>query len=84
MTNHGTVPAELSQSELREFHSAVLQQLPDILPDEVRYFIRHKGELGKRLREVLAPIVRSTDSGSRRSGRVVRREMHWHPGEFFP
>lgn len=59
MRNPGTVPEELSQKEAKEFHSAVLQQLPDIPINRARYFIRHKSELGKRLREALVTADRA-------------------------
>lgn len=64
MTRHGTA-LRVTPSIEREFHSAVIAQLPDFTDEEMQGYNRNKKELGRRLREALSPNGKestSTDS----------------------
>lgn len=52
MTSHGTA-LQVTPGIVREFHSAVIAQLPDLTDEEMQKFNRNKGEFGRLLRIAL-------------------------------
>ena len=57
MTSHGTA-LQVTPSIEREFHSAVIAQLPDLTDEEMQRYNRNKGELGRLLCEALASLCK--------------------------
>jgi len=84
MTNHGTA-LRVTPSIERDFHSAVIAQLPDLSDEEMQQFNRNKGELGRLLREALVlndkPAVGNlfsiTCEGDKASELVKRGKYNW-------
>ena len=60
MSERGTA-LQVTPGIQREFHSAVLAQLPDLVDEDMQKWNRNKRELGRQLREALMPNVRAVE-----------------------
>lgn len=95
MSQHGTA-LRVTPSIEREFHSAVIAQLPDLTDEEMQRHNRSKGELGRLLREALTPdgktagnVFRIACEGSYMTSELVARGKYdwsnnWITDERFP
>lgn len=78
MSKHGTA-LQITPSIQREFHSAVIAQLPDLTDGEMQLYIQNKKELGRLLKGAFAAdkkpakIFPITCSGSYTTSELVKR-----------